>query len=59
MTVFQWIYNAADIDASPVVWARDMGGQENQALLKYFHDRQVWLLDPNVEPPQIAPFTPP
>ncbi|MBZ5607459.1 MAG: hypothetical protein LAP38_04315 [Acidobacteriia bacterium] len=57
--VFQWIYNAADIDASPVVWARDMGGQENQALLKYFHDRQVWLLDPNVEPPQIAPFTPP
>jgi hypothetical protein len=54
--LFQWIYNAAGIDASPVVWARDMGSRENQALLDYFRDRQVWLLDPNVEPPRIMPY---
>lgn len=52
--LLQWIYNAADIDASKVIWARDMGPQENEALLKYFHDRKVWLVDPNVEPAQIS-----
>ena len=46
----QWIYNAADIDASPVVWARDMGAREDQALVNYFRGRDVWLVDPNVEP---------
>ena len=55
--VFQWIYNAADIDASPVVWARDMGEQENRGLLDYFHDRKIWRLDPNVEPAQLTPYS--
>ena len=54
--LFQWIYNAADIDASPVVWARDMGPAENHALLGYFRDRQVWRVDPNVEPARIVPY---
>ena len=48
--VFQWIYNDADIDASRVVWARDMGPQENAELLSYFRDRTVWLLDVNAKP---------
>ncbi len=43
----QWIYNAADIDASPVVWARDMGVEENRGLIEYFRGRNVWLVDPN------------
>lgn len=51
--VFQWIYNDADIDASPVVWARDMGPQDNAGLLRYFRDRTIWLLDPNVKPVQM------
>jgi hypothetical protein len=55
--LFQWIYNASDIDVSPVVWARDLGARENQGLLDYFHDRKVWLLDPNVEPARILPYT--
>jgi hypothetical protein len=53
--VFQWIYNDADIDASQIVWARDMGSPNNRALLDYFHGRKVWLLNPNVEPAQITP----
>lgn len=39
-----WVYNQADIDASPIVWARDMGPQRNEELLRYFHDRKAWLL---------------
>jgi hypothetical protein len=53
----QWIYNAADIDASPVVWARDMGAREDQALVDYFRGRDVWLVDPNVEPARITPYS--
>ncbi|HEX4594881.1 MAG TPA: hypothetical protein VH157_11430 [Bryobacteraceae bacterium] len=54
--VFQWIYNDADIDESKVVWARDMGMEENRALLDYFHDRKIWLVDPNVDPATILPY---
>lgn len=51
--LFQWIYNDADIDHSRIVWARDMGG-ENRRLLEYFADRDVWVVDPNAEPPTMA-----
>jgi len=54
--VFQWIYNDADIDASKVVWARDMGAAGNRTLLEYFRDRRIWLVDPNVEPATILPY---
>ena len=40
----EYVYNAADIDASPIVWARDMGTEKNAELLSYFRSRKVWLL---------------
>ena len=40
----EWVYNRADIDASKIVWARDMGSQ-NQELLDYFKDRRAWRID--------------
>ncbi|HXM22748.1 MAG TPA: hypothetical protein VN948_15935 [Terriglobales bacterium] len=52
----EWVYNAADIDASKVVWARDMDEQDNQELLRYFGNRRVWLLDPDESPPRISPY---
>ena len=39
-----WVHNGADIDGSPVVWAREMDAAQNRKLLEYFHDRKVWLL---------------
>lgn len=54
--LFQWIYNAADIDASPVVWARELGPAGNRALLEYFRGRKIWRLDPNVSPPRLTPL---
>ena len=54
--LFQWIYNDADIDASPVVWARDMGADLNRPLIDYFRDRKVWLVDPNLNPPLLTPY---
>ncbi len=54
---WEWVYNDANIDTSKVVWARDMGGPENQLLAQYFSDRHLWFLDgdkPVLEEPSIA-----
>jgi hypothetical protein len=53
MNLFQWIYNRADIDSSRIVWARDLGADENARLENYFHNRKVWMVDPNVQPATI------
>jgi hypothetical protein len=49
-----WVYNAADIDRSMVVWARDMGAGENRALMRYFAGRTAWLVEPDADPPRTA-----
>jgi len=50
-----WVYNAADIDHSKVVWAREMTTGE-AGLLQYFHGRTAWLIQPDTDPPQISPW---
>jgi hypothetical protein len=42
----EWVYNDADIDASQVVWARDMGAA-NKRLLDYFRERERFVLEVN------------
>ena len=51
-----WVYNAANIDAAKVVWAWDMGEQNNQELLQYFENRKAWLLEPDESPPKLFPY---
>ncbi len=46
----EYVYNDANIDASRIVWARDMGTEGNRALLEYFRNRQIWMLDADTEP---------
>jgi hypothetical protein len=50
-----WVYNAADIDKSSVVWARE-GEHHDADLLRYFHDRKAWLVEPDSNPPKISPY---
>ena len=51
-----WVSNSADIEASKIIWAQDMGPEENRQLMEYFMDRDAWLVAPDVNPFEIAPL---
>ncbi|MBV6433502.1 MAG: hypothetical protein IANPNBLG_03680 [Bryobacteraceae bacterium] len=50
------VYNGADIDASPIIWARDMGPFANQEVVKYYHGRKFWIFEPDARPPRLEPY---
>ena len=52
----EWVYNAADIAASPVIWAREMRTSENLELMRYYKDRTVWLIEPDKHPAEVSPY---
>ena len=52
----EWIHNAADIDAADVVWAADLGPEEDQKLRAYYPSRTVWLCEPDARPPLLTPY---
>ncbi len=40
----EWVYNSADIDHQRVIFAHDLGTEQNRALLDYYRDRTALLL---------------
>ena len=52
----EWVYNESDIDSAEVVWAREMSDEGRQDLLEYFSDRNVWIVEPDFDPPQVRPY---
>jgi hypothetical protein len=50
----EWIHNDADIDRSKVVWALDLGPEEDAKLLAYYPHRTVWLAEPDAKPPYVV-----
>jgi hypothetical protein len=52
----EWVYNAADIDNSKVVWAREMNEVDNLELIRYYKERAVWLVQPDTQPVKIFPY---
>ncbi len=52
----EWVYNGAEIDSAKVLWARDLDEKQNAKLLDYFKDRQIWLVEPDVDNTEIIPY---
>jgi hypothetical protein len=56
-----WIYNRADLDTAKVIWAWDMGEEDNLQLMRCYRDRQAWLAEPDNSPVTLVryPVSPP
>jgi hypothetical protein len=52
----EWVYNAADIPGARVMWARDMGDDENVSLIDRYRHRRVWLVEPDRSPVRLEPY---
>ena len=52
----EWVHNEADIDRARVVWALDLGDEENRKLIQYFPNRKVWIVQPDLTPPRLSPY---
>ena len=49
----EWVYNSADLAASRVIWARDMGAA-NADLEKAYPERQLWIVHPDDPHPEAS-----
>jgi hypothetical protein len=52
--MFDWVYNAADPDRAPVVFAREMTPEADRALMSYYSGRHIWIVEPDAEPVRLA-----
>jgi hypothetical protein len=52
----EWVYNSADIDSSKIIWAREMDLADNLELTRYYRDRKVWLVEPDVTPARVTRY---
>ncbi len=52
----EWVANAADIDRARLVWALDLGAEENETLRQYYPDRKAWLVEPDALPPRLTAY---
>ena len=52
----EWVYNAADMDTSKIVWARDLDRAQNALVCRAYPDRKVWLLYEDQGKPQLTAY---
>ncbi len=59
--LFEWVYNGADLNASPVIFAHLRSPGENRDLLNHFPGRKAWLvrLGPKDTDVHLEPYDPP
>ena len=57
--IYEWVYNRADLPGARVVWARDMGPEQNAELIRAFAGRTVWVVAPDEDPAVLKPYISP
>ena len=40
-----WVHNSVNLDRQAVIWARDLGEEENRKLIDYYRGRRAWRLN--------------
>lgn len=55
----EWVYNAANIDSSRIIWASDLDPKSNEELMRFYGDRDAWLVQPDVDGGRLTRFTDP
>jgi hypothetical protein len=55
----EWVYNEPDIDSSRIVWARDLGPEQNARCFDYFRGRRIWEADVGGAVESFREITPP
>jgi hypothetical protein len=45
----EWIYNEANLSNSRIIWASDLDPRSNEELMRFYNDRDVWLVQPDVD----------
>jgi hypothetical protein len=38
----EWVYNAAEMNSAPIIFAHDLGPEKNERLIEHYPDRRVW-----------------
>jgi hypothetical protein len=54
----EWVYNAADIDASQIVWCRAMGPTDDVEVTHYYKDRQMWVVEVDGDAVRVSHYQP-
>lgn len=54
----EWVYNAADIDASPIVWCRAMNPSDDAEVTRYYKDRHFWFANVDGDTVRVSPYKP-
>ena len=57
-TNLEWVYNGADIDGSKLIWARDLGPEQDKQLIDYYPGRHFWILNADLQHPEPVPNEP-
>ena len=50
----EWVWNAADIEKARVVWARDLGPEEDRKLVDRLPGRTALVLEPDERPMKLT-----
>ena len=50
----EWVFNSADLLNQRIVYVRPYTPASDEALIKYFRDFNVWVIEPDVHPYNLA-----
>ena len=54
----EWVYNRADLQRAPVVWARQLEASRMPHLFEAFPGRDVWIVEPDQKPVTLRKVSP-